>query len=99
MEPKLAKRQTQLYAGVRKTLGRDKLPEVAPSSLSTVFAFLQKHRVHVTGAPLICYFMVDYNTGEIEIDVGVPVGATTLPADASVHCAQIPCNRDPSRTV
>jgi effector-binding domain-containing protein len=90
MQPKIAKRETQPYAGVRKTSGRDELPDVVPSSLSTVFTFLQKHRVQVTGAPLIRYFVVDYNTGEIEVDVGIPVGATTLPADARVHSAQIP---------
>lgn len=75
--------------GRAATTGNE-LPEVVPSSLSTVFAFLQKHRVDVTGAPLVRYFVVDYNTGEIEIDVGVPVGGTTLRADARVHSAQIP---------
>jgi DNA gyrase inhibitor GyrI len=44
----------------------------------------------VSGAPLIRYFVVDYNTGDIEVDLGVPVGATTLPADALVHSAEIP---------
>jgi effector-binding domain-containing protein len=90
LEPKIAKREAQRYAGVRETLGRDELPKVVPSSLSTVFAFLQKHRVHVTGAPLIRYLVIDYNTGEIEIDVGVPVGGTTLPADARVESVKIP---------
>ena len=90
MEPKIAKRETLPYAGVRKTLRRDELPEVVPRSLSTIFAFLHEHRVHVSGAPLIRYFVVDYNTGDIEVDLGVPVGATTLPADALVHSAEIP---------
>ena len=90
MEPKIAQRETQLYAGVRQVLRRKDLPDVAPASLSTVFAFLQQHRVHATAAPLIRYFVVDYNTGEMEIDVGVPIDATNLPADARVHSAQIP---------
>jgi len=90
IKPKLLKRETHFYAGVSKTLPRDKLSEVVSRCLSTVLAFLQKHRVDVTGAPLIRYFVVDYNTGEIEIDIGVPIGKTALPADALVHCGQIP---------
>lgn len=90
MQPNIAKREAQSYAGIRKKLGRDDLPEVVPGSLSTAFGFLQKHQIHVTGVPLIRYFVVDYNTGKIDIDVGVPVAATTLPADAVVHYAQIP---------
>jgi effector-binding domain-containing protein len=69
---------------------REKLPDFVPDSLTTLFGFVQEHRLHVTGAPLIRYWMVDYNTSEIDIDVGVPVAATTLPADAVVHFAQIP---------
>jgi len=90
MKPTIAKRGTQLYAAVRKTLGRDELGEVVPSILPKIFEFLQKHRVKVTGAPLIRYFVVDYHSGEIEIDIGVPVGTTTLPADAQVHFGEIP---------
>jgi len=71
-------------------LEREKLSEFVPGRLSTAFGFLQKHRLHATGAPLIRYWVVDYNTGEIEIEVGVPVAATNLPADAVVHSAQIP---------
>jgi effector-binding domain-containing protein len=90
MEPKIVKREAELFAGVRCKVVRDKLPEMVPGTLSSLYAFLQKHRIHVTGAPLIRYVVVNYNTGEIEIDVGVPIGATTLPANARVHCAQIP---------
>ena len=39
---------------------------------------------------MIRYFMVDYNTGAVEVDVGAPVDATSLPADDRVHRAQIP---------
>ncbi len=90
MQPTITMRDAQRYAGVRQTLDREKLPELVPGSLTTLFAFLQKHRIHMTGAPLIRYWVVDYSTGEIDIDVGVPVAATTLPADAVVRTAQIP---------
>jgi len=89
VQPTIAKCEEQRYAGIRKVLRREEVPEVVPDCLATVFEFLQKHRVQVIGAPLIRYFLVDYNTGEIEVDVGVPVGVT-LPADPRVHSAQIP---------
>ena len=87
--PTIAKRETQSYAGIRKTLRREEIPDVVPDCLATIFGFLHKHRICVTGAPLIRYFLVDYNTGGIEVDVGVPVGVT-LPADPRVHSAHIP---------
>lgn len=90
MQPNITKREAQPYAGIRHALEREKLSEFVPGSLNTAFGFLQKHQLHATGAPLIRYWVVDYNTGEIEIEVGVPVAATTLPADAVVHSAQIP---------
>jgi effector-binding domain-containing protein len=90
VQPNITNREAQPYAGIRQALDREKLPEFVQGSLTTVFGFLQKHRLHVIGAPLIRYRVVDYNTGEIDIDIGVPVAATTLPADAVVHSAQIP---------
>ena len=90
MHPNITRREAQPYAGIRQTLEREKLPDFVPGGLTTILRFLQKHRIHVSGAPLIRYWVVDYNTGEIEVDVGVPVAASTLPADAIVHSAQIP---------
>jgi effector-binding domain-containing protein len=90
MEPKFVEREAQPYAGIREHLGRDDLPEIAPRTLSELLAFLQKHQIHLTGAPLIRYLVVDYNTGEVEVDVGAPVETTALPPDDRVHPAQIP---------
>jgi effector-binding domain-containing protein len=89
VQPTIAKREAQRYAGIRKVLRREEIPDVVPDCLATVIEFLQKHRVQVIGAPLIRYFRVDYNNGGIEVDVGVPVGVT-LPANPRVHSAQIP---------
>jgi effector-binding domain-containing protein len=89
-KPEFVKRGVQPYAGIRARLRRDDLPELVPRTLSELLAFLEKHRIHVSGAPLIRYFVVDYNTGEVEIDVGAPVGVTSLPPDDRVQSAQIP---------
>lgn len=90
IEPTFVKRDAQPYAGIRARLPRSDLPELVPRTLSELLAFLQKHQIHVTGAPLIRYLVVDYNTGEVEVDVGTPFGATALPPDDRVHSARIP---------
>jgi len=90
IEPKFLKRDAQPYAGIRVRLARNELSEIVPRTLSELFAFLQRHRVSIIGAPLIRYLVVDYNTGEVEVDVGVPIEAPTLPADDRVYPAQIP---------
>jgi effector-binding domain-containing protein len=69
-------------------LQREQVPEAVPACLATVFKFLRKHRIPVSGAPLIRYLLVDYNSGGIEVDVGVPIGVA-VPADPQVYSAQI----------
>ena len=39
---------------------------------------------------MIRYLVVDYDTDRVEIDVGVPVEAVTLPADERVRAGVIP---------
>jgi effector-binding domain-containing protein len=90
IKPKLLKRDAQPYAGIRTRLARNELSEFVPRTLSELVAFLRRHRVSIIGAPLIRYLVVDYNTGEVEVDVGVPIESTTLPADDRGHAAQIP---------
>ena len=90
IEPKFVTRDAQPYAGIRERLARNELPEIVPRTLSELFAFLQRHRVSIIGAPLIRYLVVDYSTGEVEVDIGAPIEATTLPADRRVHPAEIP---------
>jgi effector-binding domain-containing protein len=90
IEPKFLNRETQPYAGIRARLARNELSEFVPHTLSELLAFLHRHRVSVIGASLIRYLVVDYNTGEVEVDVGVPIEGTTLPPDDRVHPAQIP---------
>jgi len=90
LEPRLLSRGSQSYAGVRDRLLRGELVDAAPRLLSEVFAFLRGHQIPTSGAPLIRYLVVDYNTGEVEIDVGVPVHIAALPADHRVRLRQIP---------
>ena len=75
IEPKFLKRDAQPYAGIRERLARDELSEIVPPTLSELVAFLQRHRVSITGASLIRYLVVDYNSGEVEVDVGIPIEA------------------------
>jgi effector-binding domain-containing protein len=90
IEPKFVKRKAQWYAGIREQMDRDDLAEIVPATLSALFTFLQMHHIRPTGAPLIRYLVVDYNTGAVEVDVGAPVDGTALPADKRVHAAEIP---------
>ncbi len=89
IKPKLVQRSAQRYAGIREHVDRDQLAEVVPRNLQELFAFLEQHQVQATGPPLIRYLVVDYNTGEVEVDIGAPV-ASSLPASCRVKSRQIP---------
>jgi effector-binding domain-containing protein len=91
--PRVVKRGVTRYAGIREQARRDKLADVVSRRLPGLFQFLQQHQIPPVGAPLIRYVVVDYNTGNLEIDIGVPVKAGTLPASDHIRAAEIPDGR------
>jgi len=51
---------------------REALGDAAPGLLAEVYDWLAINSIAVAGSPLIRYLIVDYNTGEVEVDVGAP---------------------------
>ena len=46
-------------------------------------------QITIAGPPLIRYLVVDYNTGEVEVDIGVPVASAT-PNHPHIRRGEIP---------
>ena len=89
IQPVFENREAQRYAGIHEVMKRAELSENVPRILSELLTFLQEKELNLTGAPLVRYLTVDYNTEVVEIDVGVPIDAATLPANDRVHLGQI----------
>jgi effector-binding domain-containing protein len=92
VQPQIMNRSTVEYAGVRERLRRDRLADVVPRSIGEVAEFLQRHQIAPTGAPLVRYLVVDYNTNIVEIEVGLPVARFAPPHDR-VRLGDIPAGR------
>jgi effector-binding domain-containing protein len=90
VEPELVHRATRAYAGVRERLPRTQLADVVPRLLAEVTAFLGGHRIPAAGPALIRYLVVDYNTGDVEIEAGFPIDASALPSHGRVRLGQLP---------
>jgi effector-binding domain-containing protein len=82
-------RAAQPYVAIRERLHREALGDVAPGLLSEVHEWLATNRIAVVGPPFIRYLIVDYNSGEVEVDVGAPV-ASMVAGHLRVHPGEIP---------
>ena len=51
-----------------------------PKALAEVGAALQQALVTPSGPPLVRYFIVDDNTGDVDVHIGFPVETAKLPA-------------------
>jgi len=58
--------------------------------LVEVAAFLGLHGIAAIGAPLIRYLLVDYNTGVVEVDIGIPTAVRRLPVSTRVRHRSLP---------
>jgi effector-binding domain-containing protein len=87
--PAYMRRSAQPYLAIRARMVRDALATTAPQLLAELTAWLAAHAVAPIGAPLIRYFVVDYNTAEVEIDLGVPV-ENAAPEDKRVRSGVLP---------
>jgi len=88
LKPAMIDRDAQPYVAIRERLHREALGDVAPGLLSEVYEWLATNRIAVVGPPLIRYLIVDYNSGEVEVDVGAPV-ASMVAGHLRVHPGEL----------
>lgn len=89
LQPAMIDRAAQPYVAIRERLHREALGDAAPGLLAEVHEWLATHGIAVAGPPLIRYLIVDYNSGEVEVDVGAPV-AFVVAGQVRVHPGEIP---------
>lgn len=90
VQPELKERSPLSYAGVRLRLNREGLAQAVPQAISRLSAYFAQHGLAASGPALVRYFVVDYNNGEVEVDVGFPVELLSIPADERIHYGQLP---------
>lgn len=85
------RRAETLYAGISVRTARQRLGEKVFSALAEVMAFLTEHGMSPSGPPLIRYRVVDYDSGNVQVDIGMPIGQSgALPSSSRVRHGQIP---------
>ncbi len=92
VQPSVSQRAARTYAGIRLQVGRDQISEVVPGALGELFTMLNEQDIAPAGPPLIRYHTVDYGTGEVDIDVGIPVQAVASNR-GSIRFSEIPGGR------
>jgi effector-binding domain-containing protein len=90
VNPELKERPAVSYAGVRIRLNREGLAQAVPEAISRLNAYLAMHSLSPSGPALVRYFVVDYNHGDVDADVGFPVELPSIPADERIHYGQLP---------
>ena len=90
INPELKESPAVSYAGVRIRINREGLAQAVPEAISKVSAYLAQHGLAASGPALVRYFVVDYNNGDVDVDVGFPVELPAIPADERIHYGQLP---------
>jgi effector-binding domain-containing protein len=90
IQPALKEREPVAYAGFRLRLHRDQLAQAVPEALASLRAYFAQNDLTASAPAIVRYLVVDYNDGEVEIDVGLPVTIPSIPADARIHLGQLP---------
>ncbi|HEX3131573.1 MAG TPA: GyrI-like domain-containing protein [Thermoanaerobaculia bacterium] len=90
IQPTLKKKDAVLYAGIRLRVQRDQLGQSVPIALEALSNFFTQHHLASTAPPLVRYFVVDYNDGSVDADVGFPVSSASIPAHPRIHLGQLP---------
>jgi len=89
LTPNLEDRTPQHYVAIAARLPRTELPDEIPRLLSEVYQWLKSQGIAATGAPLVRYLVINYQTSMLEIEVGVPV-ASGVSGDERLHAGVIP---------
>jgi effector-binding domain-containing protein len=89
IKPTLVKRSDQPYSAFRVQLRREVIGETVPNLFIKIYEWLASNSVEDKGASIIRYLMVDYNSGEVQIDAGVPIGSL-IPKNDSIQSDLIP---------
>jgi effector-binding domain-containing protein len=93
LEPLIEQRDAAHYVAVRTRTERSALGVVVPGLLGEVAAWLAACDVTGTGVPIVRYLVVDYATGEVEVDVGTLVSGPVDFEHPSVHAGVLPAGR------
>jgi len=90
IHPELKERSAVSYAGLRLRLNRDGLARAVPEAISSLSSYFDRHNLSPSGPALVRYFVVDYNSDDVEVDVGFPHELPSIPADERIHYGQLP---------
>jgi Transcriptional regulator, effector-binding domain/component len=89
VDPIRTRRPSQPYVAIGQRLRREAVGEIVPRLLSEVYGWLDASQYVPDGPPLIRYLVVDYNTSDVEVDIGAPA-AIDPPAGSRIHSGVLP---------
>lgn len=73
-EPQVQVRDAQHYAGIQATVAMDGISNAVDEAFPELFGWLAQNGIAPSGPPFIRYLVIDM-AAELQIDLGVPVGA------------------------
>jgi effector-binding domain-containing protein len=90
IKPELKERSVVSYAGLRLRISREDLAQAVPEAISKLGSYFDRHNLLPSGPALVRYLVVDYNSDDVEVDVGFPHQLPAIPADEKIHYGQLP---------
>jgi effector-binding domain-containing protein len=90
-EPRIDERGEQPYMGIRAQVAMSGLSKNVTKLFKELDRYAKQHRLQPAGPSFLRYHVIDM-TGEMDIEVGIPVAAW-LPEEGPVRAGTIPAGR------
>jgi effector-binding domain-containing protein len=90
--PQIAERLAHAYCAIAARCRRDELGARVPALLGELGVWLERHGVTRVG-PQLVYVVVDYNTGNLDIEVGLTVESDKRPVSPRIQWRETPAGR------
>jgi effector-binding domain-containing protein len=82
LKPILVERVAQPYIAIRANIQREALGDTVPGLFAKVVEWLTSNQIIASGAPIIRYLGIDYNSEKVDIHVGFPISTSKIPSNA-----------------
>ncbi len=91
--PEMSDRPAQPYLALAALCRRDELGARVPALVDELLAWSERNRVTPNAPQVVRYRVVDYNTGNVNIEVGFPAETDKRPVDPRILWREIPAGR------
>jgi effector-binding domain-containing protein len=93
LSPQFVERSPVRYAAIRMHTKREEIGKSVEDIFAEISGWLSENAIKIVSAPIIRYFSIDHNKGDLDIDVGFQVSDEIIPMHPRIKINDLPGGR------